>query len=148
MKQLLAAVALAVLGVAACGSTSTTQPAVASPKAPQSSAAPEARSVTVVQTGGLAGSHSTWRVTAGTRHSARVFTAANKATLQPLAAHEPVTAPCCDRFSYTVVVRYADGSRLSVSTFEGDSKGDGTLNRLLAAVFDATVERPDTPPKA
>lgn len=130
-----AAVAL-VLSISGCGEPvdyGTTRPA---PWETSTAADKTVDSVTVQQSGGLAGVRRTWQVKPGASNAARVFDAASADGVAAAAAASTVaTVPCCDFFVYDITVRYSDGRSLRVRTSDAQRHQDPAVTRLLNAVL-------------
>ncbi len=93
-------------------------------------------SVTVHQTGGLAGIDETTTVEAGSPGSGRVLALAGRLRDAP----PPVSkqAPCCDRITYRVSIRYADGGTAGYVTWDGDA---GRVLTLATSVLSGAGTR-------
>jgi hypothetical protein len=87
-------------------------------------------SVTVRRTGGLAGVDETTTVHAGSPGARRVLDLVDGLPAAP--APVPKQAPCCDRITYRVSVRFADGGAAAYVTWDGDS---GPVLALVASVM-------------
>ena len=151
-RAALAAVLTAVtLILAACGSGGDpgTSPGGGVPTdRPTDGPAPaEVRSVTVTQSGGVAGVLRTWRVGPGTPGSDEVFAAATREALAGTDPGIPREPPCCDLFAYEVLVRYADGGTARYVTYtradENLAPGERQLHRLVAAAMRTDIPTPD-----
>ncbi len=137
MRRLLAVLgALLMLTAGGCGPGSGND---AGPEGPGSTAtSPPSRvqpeSVTMQQSGGIAGVERTWRVTNDTRGADRVFAAAQDDALQAAAARTS-TPICCDFFVYNILIRYSDGETLQIVTSDGADRHpavDALLDAVLA----------------
>jgi hypothetical protein len=76
-------------------------------------------SVTVRQTGGLAGIDETMTVTGATPGARRVLALATG--LPEESADAAAKVPCCDRITYEVTVRFAGGETADYVTWDGDT---------------------------
>lgn len=90
-------------------------------------------SVIVRRTGGLAGIDDT--TTVGDDDASAGPVLAMAAMLPAPAASGAAVAPCCDRISYRVRVRYGTDKTVTYVTWDGDA---GPVLRLATAVLDAT----------
>lgn len=143
---LAARAALAAALLAGCGADTTTT----TPQEPPSSPGPSsptqppadqvAQAVTVTQSGGIAGVLETYRVTADDPLAERVLPLTDDPSLfADLSA--TATAPCCDFFSYTVVVDYAEGPDYRFVTWDG-ADVPPEVDQLVSAVTDV-ARQPD-----
>lgn len=132
-----AVVAALVLGISGCGGETTEDGNAPEPGETGSTAIERAvDSVTVQQSGGLAGVRRTWQVKPGASNAARVFDAASADGVAAAAAASTVaTVPCCDFFVYDITVRYSDGRSLRVRTSDAQRHQDPAVTRLLNAVL-------------
>jgi hypothetical protein len=125
-RTLLAAlVAATVLVVGGCGEEAPDAAPTAGPTATGaggtgSQEAPgDVVSVSVRQTGGLAGIDETTTVDAVSPGARRVLALA--AELPEGSADSATKVPCCDRFTYQVTVRFGDGDTTEYVTWDGDT---------------------------
>jgi len=133
-----AVVAALVLGISGCGGETTEDVTAPEPGETGSTAIERAvDSVTVHQSGGLAGVRRTWQVNAGASNAERVFDAAgaNGMTAAATDASVAPTVPCCDFFVYDITIRYSDGRALRVRTSDAERRPDPAVTRLLNAVL-------------
>jgi hypothetical protein len=137
-RQLAVAVILLALGTGGCGADRTSWPE--SPSDGSSVATVE--SVTVRQSGGIAGIDQTWRVSADTPGVARVLAAAGDEALRAAATGTPATDLCCDLFQYDITIRYSDGLTVRLRTTDV-AEADPAVRRLLDAVIGTVADSPD-----
>ena len=135
---------LSALVAGGCGADSGSAPA--SDRSPESSAATPSdvtvESVTVRQSGGIAGVDQTWRVTSETPGSQRVFAAArNEAVLDSHGSKAPEV--CCDFFLYHISIQYSDGRAVQLSATDG-APVDPAVQALLDAVLATDPAHPDS----
>ena len=134
---------LLVIAAGGCGWNGGDAPA--SDRSPESSAATPTgvtvRSVTVHQSGGIAGVDRTWRVTGDTPGSQRVFAAASN---EAVVDSDGTTAPevCCDFFVYSISIRYSDGRTVQLSATDG-APAEPAVQALLDAVLATDPAHPD-----
>lgn len=145
MRRRLVVLAAAVLALVAggCGSESVDDATPGAPGSGSPSTAPQTsvESVSLQQSGGIAGVHRTWRVTSSTPGAKQVFAAAQAESLQDAAAREP-TPICCDFFVYNIVIHYSDGDTLQVATSDGE-KPDPAVKALMSAILATNPAPPD-----
>ncbi|MFC7531140.1 hypothetical protein [Actinoplanes sp. GCM10030250] len=95
---------------------------VTAPVTPASAAsfAPAAESVSVVRTGGFAGSQASFQVSgSGTKQSAEVLRLASGPAFRALRPRYVPKNTCCDRYLYRVEVRYRNGRVKDVTALQG-----------------------------
>jgi hypothetical protein len=152
MRRLIATLAaVTALTVAGCGTDNAqssggdTDSNSSSDSAGSSDAAAAVESVSMTQSGGIAGSRETWTVGPSDRGHAAVFDAASQ---QVLAGAEGAkgTPPCCDLFQYDLVIRYSDGSTASYRTYDGGTS-DPALDHLVSAVLNTAPMAPTASPQ-
>ncbi len=123
---------LLALATGGCGSQTTGDD---SPQAgPSSTTTPSTgvTSVTVQQSGGIAGSERTWRVREGTRGAHDVFAAAENGRLRDVVVKP--SEVCCDFFSYDITITYSDGDTVRLRAVDG-TRNDPAVASLLEAVL-------------
>jgi hypothetical protein len=145
MRRLITAfVAAATLALTGCGSDDA-DPSSSDKTNPTESpeSGPAVQSVSMTQSGGIAGIHQTWEVGPSDAGHDAVFEAASTEALEGVegATGEP---PCCDFFQFDVTVQYADGSTESLRMYES-SAADPALGDLVDAVLETKPE-PTNPP--
>jgi len=126
---------LVALAVSGCGADTGGAP---TPDGSRPSSAPgpseiAVESVTVYQSGGIAGVERMWRITPDSPGSGPVFAAASEEAVRDAGGHDP-TEVCCDFFLYEIEVRYTDGQSVLLSTTGGE-RATPAVRTLLAAVL-------------
>ncbi|MBB3098199.1 hypothetical protein FHR83_005894 [Actinoplanes campanulatus] len=108
----------------------TTAPVPAVAAAPDE---PRTESVLMRRSGGLTGmvEHFTVDRTTANRYAAEVLTTTASRRFRVLRSAYLPADPCCDRFTYTVVVRYSDNTVKTVTTVENTA---GTPQVLLDVI--------------
>lgn len=120
------------------GSPPASSPSSSSP--PQPSADALAQSVTVTRSGGLAGDQETYRVAADDPLADTVLPLTQeRSVFEDLPATGE--APCCDFYTYSVYVDYAEGPDPRFVTWQ-DADVPPEVDQLVGAVTDA-VRHPD-----
>jgi len=135
-------VALAAAGCGTAGDPSSTsdRPSRSSPATPSQVTV---ESVTVHQSGGIAGVDRTWRVSSDTPGSRRVFAVASEEAVRD-SGGDKAAEVCCDFFVYAVSVSYSDGRTVRFSTTDGE-RADPAVRALLDAVLATDASHPDSP---
>jgi predicted small secreted protein len=123
--------------------TSEPEPSPSPEPEPSTEPATEVRSVTVTQSGGIAGGRQTWQVGPSDPGHRAVFDAAEPQALEG-AKGSTGKPPCCDLFQYHVTVRYSDGTVESFRVYDG-AAADPALTHLVSAVV-ATQPQPSSGP--
>lgn len=142
MRRLIAILAtVTALAVAGCGTDDAqstggdTDQDSSSDSTTSSGPASDVESVAMIQTGGIAGVHESWRIDGSDQGHAEVFEAASQTALGE-AEGAKGKPPCCDLFQYSLVIRYTDGSTASYTVYDGGTS-DPALDRLVSAVLDS-----------
>lgn len=136
-----------------CGPDSTTTvpapPSTPGPQEPPPSSSPTppdaqvAQSVTVTRGGGIAGELQTFRVAAGDPLADTVLPLTDDPSIFA-GVSTTATPPCCDLFSYTVYVDYAEGPDYRFLTWQG-ADVPPEVDELVSTVTNV-VRQPDVTP--
>lgn len=142
-RQVAVLAALLTLVAGACGAESEDDPTPDDGASAPTSTGPQVsvESVTVQQSGGIAGIDQTWHVTGSTPGAEQVFAAAQDEALRDAAASKS-TQICCDFFVYDIVIRFSDGDTLRLATSDA-VEPDPAVKALLNAVLAMHRSTPD-----